>query len=528
MDVNISQSTYKKGLRHSSVMVICSILRGIFSFVPNILIAQKIGLGNITDAYLMALSINQIIIKFFRSGTLPKIFTMVLSEDFVKSRERTEDNINNLFNVFCVLSVLVMILVYLITPLLVNIIAKGFDANKRLLTINIVRTLIPLFFYQIIISLFESIFKLSNEFSRWAILSVISPLIVTLSVIFYISKFGIYSMVYGTLTGCLLHLLLIIYYIYFKFNYSYRFKLNLKEKPIREIPALLSPYYLSSIPVQFMLGIQSFLVSMLSAGVASIYFYALKIQDYVEAYTLNIFSEIAFPYFIKKIAQSSLEAVKKIYAELMCFPNYLFLPIFIILAIFGRQIVDILFRSKFTEPYIIWLLGVAFSCFMVFFLPEPSNNMQFSIVLAMKKTLWGNLVNISRIMVVIILSLTLFKYFKFWGLVFSYSFTYLQGFLVNQWYLKNKYSFENIFINPRFLKIIALNGLLALFCFYLNYSIYRNFQMAYPYQRITAVGIACSLSILFYVFMSCLFKSKEFEILLDLVKKKNYQKSYGE
>ena len=515
----ISTHAYKRGLKHSSVMAACTLIRSILAFVPIVLIAKKIGLGNITDAYLMAYSINQIILKFLRVGTLPKIFTMVLSKDFMGNRKKTEENINNLFNIFLIFSLLAMACVYFLAPLLVNIIAKGFDPLKKAMTINIIRLLAPLFFYQIIMSLCDSIFKLSSEFSRWAVLSVVLPLIIFLFVVFSISKLGIYSMIYGTLTGCFVHILLLIYHIRFKFNYSYRFILNLKDKMVREIPVLLYPYYLSSLPVQFMLGLQSFLVSLLAPGVASVYFYVLRIQDYFDEYTINIFSEITFPYFMKKMASSSLDTIRKVYAQLICFTNFAFLPALIILVIFGNQITYILFRSKFTDPGIISLLGSSFSYIMLFYLPEPSGNMQFSVILAMKKTGWVNIVNVLRMAVVIILSLILFKYFKFWGVIFSYSLTYLQSFLTNQWYLRKKYGFENIFSNFRFLKILFLNAFLALFCFYFKFQIVNNFNQQGVFQNILVIIIACFTSIVFYALTSYLFKCEELKILLSLIRK---------
>lgn len=516
---DISQHVYKKGLKHSSVMAVCALIRGILAFVPVVLIAKKIGLGNITDAYLMAYSINQIILKFLRVGTLPKVFTMVLSRDFVASRKKTEENINNLFNIFLIFSFLAMACVYILAPLLVNIIAKGFAPDKKIMTINIVRFLAPLFFYQIIISLCDSVFKLSSEFSRWAILSVVSPLIIFIFVVFSISTLGIYSMIYGTLAGCFVHILLLIYYVRFKLNYPYRFSLDFKNKLVKEIPVLLYPYYLSSLPVQCMLGIQSFLVSLLAPGVASVYFYVLRIQDYVEEYTINIFSEITFPFFIKKMASSSFDAIRKIYVQLICFSNFAFLPVLIIVAIFGSQITHILFSSKFTDPPILSLLGAAFSWVMFFYLPEPSNNMQFSVILAIKKTGWVNLVNVSRMILVILLSLILFKHFKFWGVIFSYSLTSLQGFLSNQWYLRRKYSFENIFSNRGFIKIISLNALLAIFCFYFQYQVLRNFHSVDIYQNILVTALACSAGIIFYGLVSYLFKCEELKILISLVRK---------
>ena len=204
------------------------------------------------------------------------------------------------------------------------------------------------------------------------------------------------------------------------------------------------------------------------------------------------------------------------------------MPALIILAVFGNQIVYTLFRSKFTDPYIISLLGGAFSCLIVFFLPESSSNMQFNVILAMKKTWWVNLVNVLRTTIVIVLSVTLFQYFKFWGIVFSYSLDSLCGFLVNQWYLRKKYAFENIFVDPRFTKIIFLNVLLTLFCLYLNYSLNLYLYSANICQNIILAVASCSLGVVFYGLISYLFKCEELKILISLVRKEKIAHAVAE
>ena len=281
---------------------------------------------------------------------------------------------------------------------------------------------------------------------------------------------------------------------------------------------LLSPYYLSGIPVQIMLGVQSFLVSLLPAGFASIFFYARRIVDYIEQFSVNIFSQLMLPYFTKKIAQFSLAHIRKTYNQLIYLTNYTHLPILILIATFGRQLINILFTSKFTSPEIITKLGITFSAFILFYLPEPSNDVQSNVILSLKKTMWLNLVNISRMVITIFLSIVLFKYFAFWAIIFSYAISSLQGFIINQWYLRKQCAFENIFINPRFWKIIFLNIALAIFCMYLNKLIYVVGSV-YVYQRLMLISAACLFAGLFYIFASYLSKNEELKILLSLVKK---------
>ena len=89
----ISISTYRSGLKHSVVMAVIAGLHMITGFLPQVLLVNKLGIGLFTDAYLMAVSINQVIVKLFRVGTFPKIFLMVLADDF-NSREKTEKHLN--------------------------------------------------------------------------------------------------------------------------------------------------------------------------------------------------------------------------------------------------------------------------------------------------------------------------------------------------------------------------------------------------------------------------------------------------
>lgn len=500
-------------------MVTCSLVRGILSFLPSVLVAKYIGLGNITDAYLMALSINQIIIKFTRVGTLPKAFIMALSDDFVKNKKTFELHASNFLNILLAVSVIVVLLIYITAPFIVNIIAQGFNDDKRLLTVGVIRILAPLFIYQFIVGLFESIFKLSNQFSRWAIFEMVVPFIVAIAAILYISKIGIYSVIYGTLIGAFIHLSLLIYYIYFRSSYSYRLAFDLKNNLVRRIPVILYPFYLSSIFAQVMLGIQSFLASLLPPGVASAYFYALRIRAYFQDTTVNIFSEIAFPYFIKKTALKSITAIKENYSRLISLINYSFLPLLIIAAVFGMHIINVLFANKFTDPQIVSNLSIAFACFMIFFIPELSSDMQSNIILAGQKVMWFNLVNIYKMAVVILLSLILFKYFKFWGLVFSYSLMHLQGFLINDWYLRKKYSFENILFNRNFRKVILLNFLILVFCLALNKLFIYRIHTLFIYQKILVVLGMSILSIVFYLAASYLFKSEELKTVSALLKK---------
>lgn len=511
-------NTYRRGLKHSGVMAVCMAVQVIFGLLPNIVIAKKLGLGYATDVYLMAFAINQIIVKFSRIGTLPKIFIMVLSDDFIKDRRKTETKINNFLNIFFFLSLVVVVLSYCAAPFLVNVIAKGFDAEKRAMTMNIFRFLTPLLLCQCLTALLESVFKLNNKFNQWAILSIIPPVIIAIFVFLFIRKLGIYSMVYGALLAHFSHLLLLLYFIFVRFKYSYKFLIDMKCCLFHKIFNLMAPFYLSSVPVQIMLGLQSYFVSMLPLGFTSVFFYARRIVDYVEQFSINILSQLMLPYFTKKIAQQSLEHIKGLYGQLLCIINYTHLPVLVILIVLGPQIVNLLFASRLTSAEIISTFGATFSFLLLFFIPEPANDFQINIILGMKRTMWINMVNIFRMFCVIVLSVVLFKYFKFWGIIFSYSLTHLQSFLINQWHLRKRYGFENIFKNSGFIRIIFLNLILALFCFSFNYAIHANFQLVFFHQKFAVAGIVFAVSLLFYIFISFISKNRELSLLLNTIR----------
>ena len=77
-------------------------------------------------------------------------------------------------------------------------------------------------------------------------------------------------------------------------------------------------------------------------------------------------------------------------------------------------------------------------------------------------------------MVVLFLSIILFKYFNFWGLVFSYALFYVQAYLMNAWYLRGLFSLKDRLMDFRFHKLVLLNILLLVFSYSLSMLTYAH------------------------------------------------------
>ena len=279
------------------MIVFCTLARGFLLVLPLMMITKQLGFGRDTDAYLMAVSVNAIILKLTRISTFSNIFIMIFSEDYIKNKNKMVEHVSTFFNLILLVSSLIAGAIYISAPLLVNIIAVGFSADRQLLTVHMLRIMSPVFVYYAFNAFFESLFALNNKFKLWVLLTLVSPLIVSVAVFLGKTHLGIYSNIYGTLAGCAVHLIILSAFIRLKLNYRYRLHLNLKYPLLRKIPNLIYPYYFSTVVVQGMQMVQNTLVSSLSVGYVSVFLCVLRVKSYIEDLFRSVGSQLIFPYF---------------------------------------------------------------------------------------------------------------------------------------------------------------------------------------------------------------------------------------
>ena len=135
----------KAGTRRSAIFVAVGILLSrIAGLIRQRVFAHYFGLGLEADAFLAAFRIPNFLQNLFGEGALSASFIPVYASLVARGEQRQADRVAGAVASLLALVVGVIVLVgVLATPLLIDLIAPGFDGAKRELTIRIVRVLFP-------------------------------------------------------------------------------------------------------------------------------------------------------------------------------------------------------------------------------------------------------------------------------------------------------------------------------------------------------------------------------------------------
>lgn len=125
-----------------------------------------------TDAFFIALSVTVLLADFLRNA-ISTTFIPVISEVESKEGKRGKVNhTNNMINVILFVSFIAVILALLGTPLIVKLLAMGFEGEQFDLAVKLTRIGLPMILFSGIIGVMTGYLQSEERFSATAIIGV--------------------------------------------------------------------------------------------------------------------------------------------------------------------------------------------------------------------------------------------------------------------------------------------------------------------------------------------------------------------
>ncbi|KKS86716.1 MAG: Integral membrane protein MviN, partial [Parcubacteria group bacterium GW2011_GWC1_43_11] len=259
----------------SAAMIVAffGLISRLFGLWRDRLLAGQFGAGQELDIYYAAFRIPDLVYNLLIIGAVSSVFIPVFHEYLTKNREDAWKFAGNTLNIlFITLIALSAILIFL-APILVYLVAPGFDAAARNLTVNISRILL---LSPLLMGISAMAAALLQAFSRFLITSL-APIFYNIGIIsgiiFLVPRFGIWGLAYGVILGALFHFLIqvpALFGIGFKFSFGF----NFKEVGIIKIIKLWFPRTLGLFAFQINDVIMTAIASLLSSGSITIYNFA--------------------------------------------------------------------------------------------------------------------------------------------------------------------------------------------------------------------------------------------------------------
>lgn len=330
----------------------------ITGFIRDMLIANFLGAGNLSDAFLVSFKLPNLFRSLFAEGAFTSAFVPLFSSKLVSAgREESVRFAAKAVSFLTFILILFILLFELAMPLVVKVLAPGFAENpeKVALTIELCRITFPFLLFISIVSFQAGIL---NSFDKFAAPAA-TPIILNLGIIIagLISVVCLDMPVYGLSWGITVSgILEVLWLKYFLNKESIRIKPDFAIKKLmhdEEIKTLfkrIAPGVVGAGIYQINMVVDMILVSLVSAGAVSWLYYANRLQQLPLGVIGAAISVALLPLLSKKLKAGDKKDAAETQDKAIIYGLIMSLPSAVIFICLADSLVELLFEhGRFTS-----------------------------------------------------------------------------------------------------------------------------------------------------------------------------------
>lgn len=330
----------------------------ILGFVRDTLIARVFGAGMITDAFIVAFKIPNLLRRVSAEGAFSQAFVPILAEyKSQRSFEETHSLINRVATWLGLILVVTTLLGMLAAPWIVTLIAPGFRAepDKMQLTIELLRITFPYIFFISLVSMAGGVLNTYNKFGIPAFTPVWLNVSMIVAILFFADHFAepIKVLAWAVFIGGFLQLIFQIPFLK-QIGLLPRFELKhagegYGDKGELRILKLMGPAILGVSVAQISLIINTVFASFLDTGSVSWLYYADRLMEFPTGVLGVALGTILLPSLSKAFASSNHGEYSQLLDWGLRLTFILAAPAAVALAVLAAPLVIALFHyGKFT------------------------------------------------------------------------------------------------------------------------------------------------------------------------------------
>ncbi|MGH7410503.1 MAG: murein biosynthesis integral membrane protein MurJ [Candidatus Methylomirabilis sp.] len=351
--------------RAAGVVSAATLLSRVLGFVRDMIIARAFGAGTATDAFFAAFRLPNMLRELLGEGALSAAFIPVFSESLTKKgREAAWRLVWSVLTLLALVLLLISVAGILLAPLLIQLIAPGFQSipSKLHLAILLTRMMFPYILFVGLAALLMAILNAQGHFATPAL----SPSMLNLAMIgcaLFLAPHmdpPILALAIGVLLGGAGQLLIQMP-VARRRGMSTHQGLDLRDPDIGRIARLMAPGVAGLAITQVNVFIGTFLASFLGEGSISVLYYAFRLIQFPIGIFGVAIATAAFPVMAKQAAAHSLEEVGATAADSLRLVLFVTLPCMVGLLVFRVPIVQLLFeRGAFDRTLTLATADVVF------------------------------------------------------------------------------------------------------------------------------------------------------------------------
>lgn len=323
------------------ILMIITILSKIFGVVREVTLSYFYGASNISDAYLISLTVPMVLFGFIAAGISTGYIPMYsnITKDY--GEEEAHRFTSNLINILLIISTILIIFGLVFTTPLVKLFASGFTGETLNLAVKFTRISLLGMYFTAIISVITAFLQIKSNYVIPALIAFPTNIVIVISI--FISKnTNINILIIGSLIATIIQLLCLIPSVK-KEGYKYKPILDIRDKHVNALAAIAYPVIIGVSVNQINVLVDKTMASKLAEGGISALNYATMINGFVYGIFVVSISTVMYPIISKMAAENNILGLKKSILDSMGAINLLVIPATIGCMIFAEPIVRLIF-----------------------------------------------------------------------------------------------------------------------------------------------------------------------------------------
>jgi len=328
----------------AGILAISYLISGFLGLFRDRLLAGRFGASLELDVYFAAFRIPDFVYNIIILGGLIVAFLPLFSEYFSQKKTEAWQMTNYILNAFLFFLISISLILFILTPWLINWIFPGFGPEAKKIAIPLTRLLFlsPIFFG--ISNLLSGILQYFNRFFIYSLTPILYNLGIIFGILFLAPKFGIFGVGMGVILGAFSHMAIQIPAAR-NCGFSYKFLFNLRYPALKRIFKLMIPRVFGVAANQINLIVITAIASMISAGSIAIFNFSNNLQSLPIGIIGASFAVAIFPTLSRAWAEGKREEFIEKFSSVFRQILFLTIPISLFIFIFRNLIVKIILET---------------------------------------------------------------------------------------------------------------------------------------------------------------------------------------
>lgn len=342
-------------------IMLITLISKFFGFARDIALSYFYGASSVSDAYLISLTIPDVVSSFVITGIATAFIPMYNQIKERDGSERVETFTNNLINSLTLISLVLYVISLLFTPQIVKLFASGFTDSTIEIAIRLTRISVISILFTGLIALSTGYLQNRDNFVMPALIGFPLNLIIIVSI--YIStKTSYYVLAVGLVIATASQLFIMLPSVY-KEGFRYKLRVDFKDPDLLLMIKIAVPVIIGSSINQINVLINRTIASNVAVGGISALNYAYMITFFIHGLFVVSIISIIYPSISRMATVKNYEGMKHSIVEAIKAVSLIVVPASFGAIIFSKQIVDLLYGRGQFELDAIKMTSSALACF---------------------------------------------------------------------------------------------------------------------------------------------------------------------